>query len=164
MHGFALKISALSRHLRRRRRETRHRLLGFDVLEERTLLAANLSLTRIELTNGAGNQISSPAVGQEVIVRATFETFNISSSSEYEIAFVLDGQIALTQTLSLGAGQTSGTWQVTKRGWFATIGGHTMSVTLDAAGAVAESSEATRCHSTETGLRRHPAVRIDAGS
>lgn len=127
-------------HMRRRAAARRHRLI-FEPLEERALLAANLMLTGVEFVNGRGDPIDSPALGEELIVRATYDTSDVAANTDYQIAFVLDDQIELNQTVSLGAGQTTGTWQVTERGWFATTGSHTMRVTLDAVGAIAESSE-----------------------
>src|SRR5688572_11480421 len=80
------------------------RLPRFEQFEERRVLAVNLALTSASLVDLAGNAVTSPAHGEQVYVKAGWNSEDLPSGSQYQLEFRLDGVPLRPNPVSFGAG------------------------------------------------------------
>ncbi len=136
--------NALSRSRRDRRTSAKPRTARpqLETLEDRRLLAANLTVTNAYLTDMAGNQLSHTAVGSRVFVQAEFKTQGLPLGASYVVRFAVDGQSITSDPLNWGAGGVgTGFWVARLGDWVVTPGFHTVTAMIDANNTVAESNE-----------------------
>ena len=74
-------------HRARRRRAP----LWIEQLEDRTLLAGNLSMTSLTLVDGGNNVITLPVIGEKTYVRANWTTTGLAAADQYIVRFSMDG-------------------------------------------------------------------------
>lgn len=98
------------------------------------LAAVNLHVTGVSVHNGI------PADGEQTYGRIDYTTTDLPSSASYVIDYRIDG-VPVTVTRTSGAGLTSGTWAWISGGWVLTPGSHTLQITLDSTGLIAEADE-----------------------
>jgi len=131
--------------LRSRRQRTGNgiarRPLFLEPLEDRRLLAANLTLVDAYLVDGQNNQITSPVLGERIGVKVTFEYEDLPAAAEYSLDFTVDGVTLTNSRLAVGAGGGSGTYNLFRTGWHATDGEQTVVVKIDAGENVSEANE-----------------------
>jgi murein DD-endopeptidase MepM/ murein hydrolase activator NlpD len=119
----------------------RFRRLLFEPFEARRLLA-DLNLTSVQLTQGISPYSpTTPVLGEQVCVRANYQTTGLPADANYRIEFQVDGVPLSASNLTSGAGFSSGNWFWVRCGWFASPGSHTAQVILDADNTVAETSD-----------------------
>ena len=83
---------------RQRRKRVRHktavrRRLMVEPLEERTLLAVNLSILDAYIVNGQLERIETPVLGEQVFVLVTYRTENLPQDAAHRIDFAVDGWV-----------------------------------------------------------------------
>ena len=110
-----------------------------EVLECRSLLTGNLSITSADLVNASDRPITAPVVGEELFVDAQWMSSGLSSSDAYTVQFSVDG-VALDSSTIAGESGDNQPFHWYIGGWFATAGSHTVEVTIDPAHTVAETS------------------------
>ncbi len=108
----------------------------------------NLTALAVKLVDPANNVIPSLVTGQMVRLRAEWGTSGLTAANprQYIVRFSVDGVDVDTGAIS-SASNGNG-WSIARSGWFASPGNHTVTVTIDAANAVAESNEADNVVST----------------
>jgi hypothetical protein len=110
-----------------------------EALEGRSLLTGNLWITSAELVDASQQPITAPVIGEEVYVEAQWESSGLSSSDQYTVQFTVDGVSLESSTISGQAGaNVPFNWYI--GGWFAAAGSHTVTVTVDPAQTVAETT------------------------
>jgi len=72
-----------------------------EILEERALLAADLTFVSAKLVDGNFNDAPSPTVGEQLGVLVTWETQDLPADSTYRIDAEVDG-VSASVTVSLG--------------------------------------------------------------
>jgi murein DD-endopeptidase MepM/ murein hydrolase activator NlpD/Ca2+-binding RTX toxin-like protein len=120
--------------------------LCLEELEPRLAPATNLTITAALLVDGNNNPITAPVIGQEVFVRAEWETTDLNASQQYVVRYLVDGVPLDSATQTGQAGQNL-TWNWYRSGWYASPGPHTVQVTVDGANTIAESSESDNTRS-----------------
>src|SRR5262245_2632467 len=111
-----------------------------EALEDRQLLAANLTATEVFLVDRNGQKIDKAAVGQLVSIGATFKTQDLPSLSQYVVRFSLVGSSKTTGLLNWGAGAAGGSYFAYWNDWVVKAGMHTIKVEVDAGNTVAETT------------------------
>ncbi|MDP7301701.1 MAG: CARDB domain-containing protein [Pirellulaceae bacterium] len=139
------KITELGRVWRRgtRRRsvpQNRRRLL-LEALEDRRMLATNITVTDAFLRDGLGLRNNTPVLGEQVEIQVNFQTTDLFAAAAYRIEFSIDGVTLDSGTIRSGAGLPSGAFFERISGWHAEPGEHTVDVVLDAGGNVTETNE-----------------------
>ncbi len=78
-------------------------------------------------------------IGEEVFVEAQWDSSGLSSTDQYTVQFTMDGVSLMSSAISGQAGDNQPfNWYL--GGWFATAGSHTVTVTVNPAHTVAETS------------------------
>lgn len=124
---------------------SRCRRLGFEALERRELLAADLQLVAVQLTNAQGAPlVGTPVVGEKIYASIHYRSTDLTPANLYEITWSLDGVTTKQPAFAPFTG-TPGTnvdlfWF--HGGFVVTPGAHTLTVTVDSGNTVAEANEA----------------------
>ena len=113
---------------------------GVEALESRELLA-NLSITDAYLVDGNFQKADTVAIGEQIAVQTEWNTSDIPSDSSYDIQFLVNGVEIRSQFLTLGAGESEGTFSRWRKRWYATSDEHTVTVVLDPDNQIQESDE-----------------------
>ena len=124
-----------------------------EPLETRTLLAANLRITDAYLADGNGNELTSVAAGQVVFVQAEFDATDLAAGTSYDVRTSLGNQ-EQTRTVNWGQGVPGNSnWFVRLGPWLVPVGGASATATLDAANAIAETSEIDNARTFQFGAQ-----------
>jgi hypothetical protein len=121
-----------------RRRPPRPRL-ALQSLEDR-VNPGNLTLTNALIVDAGNNPQPSPVVGEDVYLRAEWQTSGLTAADQYVVRFWVDGVPADSATIAGQAGSNL-TYSWYRNGWWLGPGPHTVQVKVDGAGQVAESDE-----------------------
>jgi len=81
----------LRRGIRRRSSPLKRRKLWLESLEDRRMLAANLTVGDAFLIDGLGVRNDTPVLGEQVEIWVDFQTTDLFASSAYRIEFAIDG-------------------------------------------------------------------------
>ncbi len=113
--------------------------LGLDRLEDRSV-PADLNITSVVLVDSSGaDLVGDPVTGEQVFLKATYDTTGLSTSDSYILRFNVDGIPLVSPTQTGAAGNQTLTF--TTGGWFAGPGSHPVSVTVDANSQIVETDE-----------------------
>lgn len=115
--------------------------MRYEALEGRELLAANIQITNVLVVDASNNVMTAPVVGQMVFLRAEWRTTDLTSANQYVVRFSIDG-VPLDSGTVTGAPGTNLNYNWYRGGWYASPGLHNVSVTIDGANVVAETTEA----------------------
>jgi hypothetical protein len=103
-------------------------------------MLANIAVTSVFLRDGLGQRIDEIPLGEQVAVQVNFTTTDAPAGQGYQISYNLDGEI-LTQNVTLGAGQSNGSFFTWRSGWYAEPGVHNVEVFVDSLDDIAEDTE-----------------------
>lgn len=103
------------------------------------LNSTNLQLTSAGIADGIGNPQPYLLVGQQIVMRAEWASYNLLGSN-YTVGFFFNG-IRLDSSLITGVAGNTGYWWY-RYGSFASPGTHTLTITVDPDNLVAEDNEA----------------------
>jgi hypothetical protein len=116
---------------RRRRHDRATPIVGFQVLEERTLLTATFSVQSAVLTNTSFNRVTTPAVGTVDYVRLDYTVQGLPADGTYTLLVSIDGD-SRSQNESRGAGVTGSPSYFDNVGsWVIKPGQHTVEAEID---------------------------------
>lgn len=124
------------------KRSTTRRLVGFETLERRLPLAADLQVTDIYLRDYLGNRVESAPIGEWIEVVAKWRTSDLPADARYDIKFQVNSYELTIPSIAQGAGVASFLASYTQAGWYALQGQNTIAVTIDSSNKVLETSEA----------------------
>ncbi|MFK7818650.1 MAG: peptidoglycan DD-metalloendopeptidase family protein [Planctomycetaceae bacterium] len=128
------------RKVRRSTSRDRQSGSGLETLEQRALLT-NLNLSSLTLINGNGVPMSEPIQGEQIGLRATYSTSDITTETDYRVEFKVN-DVPLSVVTNQGTGAAAdGTFTVEIAGWYATAGTQMLEVALDADDGIAENDE-----------------------
>jgi hypothetical protein len=115
--------------------------LAVERLEDRTVPAGNIAVTGAYLVNASNQPLTTVAVGQPVYVHCDFTASGLPSNASYNISYTVNGVTETSSNVTWGAG-SSGTYYCYMYwgAWTAQAGTNSVSVTVDAASSVPESS------------------------
>jgi murein DD-endopeptidase MepM/ murein hydrolase activator NlpD len=114
--------------------------LRLEPLEPRHLLAVNLQITDALLVDGWDNPISAPVVGEQVFIRATWQTTDLTAADKYIVRFSVDG-VDLDSTEQVGEPGQRIAKAGKQSGWFAAPGAHSVNVMVDSKNTISEENE-----------------------
>ena len=106
----------------------------------------NLAIEDVYLTNGLGERVTEPVIGERLNVRVEYVAAGLPPSASYQLSVEVDG-IPLESMRTEGAGLGYSEWTLNRIGWYARDKTHQVHVTLDATGNVAESDESDNAFS-----------------
>ncbi len=122
---------------------SRRKRLGFETLESRQMLAADLELVSVDLTNALGVITGqTPVVGEKIYAVAHYRITDLTPSDVYDISWTLDG-VTTSQYDFVGFAGTNVDLYWYHGGFIAQPGAsHVLTVTVDSGNTVAEANEA----------------------
>ena len=129
-----------------KQRTAKSRRLGFELLETRALLAGNLELTGAMLVDGNDQPIAAPVFGETTQVRVEWRSTDIVANSPFRVRVAIDN-VPLDSPQIMGVVGTNAAQSQVVGGWIATPGSHTVQVSLDSDGSIAETNEADNVRS-----------------
>jgi murein DD-endopeptidase MepM/ murein hydrolase activator NlpD len=119
--------------------------LGFETLESRQMLAADLELVSVQLSNANGVITgATPVVGEKIYASIHWRTTDLTPADLYEITWTMDGVTTKQPAFApfVGAPGTNVNHFWFHGGFVITPGTHTLTVTVDSGNTVAEVNEA----------------------
>jgi murein DD-endopeptidase MepM/ murein hydrolase activator NlpD len=125
------------------------RRLRCEALEPRLMLAKDLEIVSVQLVNAVGEATgATPVVGEKVYAVVHYRSTDLAPADVYNIRWEMDG-VATEQFSFVGVPGVGVDLFWFHGGWIAPSGGsHTVTVTVDSGGAVAEANEANNSTST----------------
>ncbi len=124
----------------------RQSVLRCHSLEER-LAPANLHLSGVALVDAYAVAQAAPVTGQMIYVQANYSTSSMVGGEQFVIRFTVDGVPVDTATITASAG--GGSFSISRGGWYATPGAHTLAATVDVGNTVFETNEADNSASAQ---------------
>lgn len=122
-----------------------HRIqrLAFETLEHRQMLAGDLEIVSVDFTNAIGELTgTTPIVGEKIYARVHYRITDLTAADVYNISWDVDG-VTTKQFNFVGFPGTNVDRFLFHGGWIAGAGAsHSLTVTLDSDGTVAETNEA----------------------
>lgn len=125
------------------------RKLRCEALEPRLMLAKDLQIVSVQLTNAVGEITgATPVVGEKVYAVVHYQSTDLAPGDQYNIRWEMDG-VATQQFNFVGFSGTNVDLFWYHGGWIAPAGGtHSVTVTVDSGNSVAESDEGNNSLST----------------
>lgn len=124
----------------------RQSLLRCQALEDR-LAPANLHLSSVALVDAYAVAQAAPVTGQMIYVQANYTTSAMAGGEQFIVRFMVDGVPVETATITSSAG--GGSFSISRSGWYAAPGAHTLAATVDVGNTVFESNEADNSASAQ---------------
>src|SRR5262249_7411055 len=120
-------------------RRTRRPRPALVCLESR-INPGNLTITNALIVDANNNPQPNPVVGEDIYLRAEWQTSGLSPADQYVVRFTVDGRPGDSAVLTGDVGNGL-TYSWYRNGWWLGPGSHTVVVKVDGANQIAESDE-----------------------